>query len=329
MLKFSQRTPTGWSPVQTVVSNTRLIVNAADVPSVRSVSENALLAHWTEENGPDPEASTLMISWSKDGGRTWTPPVSPHADKSETQHGFASVFGTAANGFGVLWLDGRTTDTAEMALRSRLYKADGTPGAEMVVDSRVCECCPTATATTADGVVAVFRDRGQDEVRDIYLSRLSGSSWSPPVVVHKDGWKIEACPVNGPSVSAAGNQVAVAWFTVQNTQGHAWAAFSRDGGRTFGAPIRLDDQTSLGRVEISVQPDGSAAASWIEVASNVSQFRVRRIDRSGRPSPAVTIAMGTGTHHPRMALADGEMTLAWTENSRGSTRVHTARAALR
>ena len=41
---------------------------------------------------PDPEASTLRLSWSKDGGRTWTPPVTPHHDGKETQHGFASLF---------------------------------------------------------------------------------------------------------------------------------------------------------------------------------------------------------------------------------------------
>ena len=31
--------------------------------------------------------------------------------------------------------------------------------------------------------------------------------------VHDDGWKIAACPVNGPMLSARGRDVAIAWFT--------------------------------------------------------------------------------------------------------------------
>ena len=149
------------------------------------------IAAWTEENGPDPEASTLRLSWSKDAGKTWSPPVSPYAEKSQQQHGFVSIFEAPGGGFGVLWIDGRSLETTEeMALRARVYLADGKPaGAEMVVDGRVCECCSTAVASTAAGVIATFRGRSKDEVRDIYVSRLAGGKWSAPSIVHKDGWR--------------------------------------------------------------------------------------------------------------------------------------------
>ena len=43
--------------------------------------------------------------------------------------------------------------------------------------------------------------------------------------------------------------------------GHAYAAFSSDAGRTFGAPIRLDETSALGRVDVALLPDGSALAT--------------------------------------------------------------------
>ena len=76
--------------------------------------------------------------------------------------------------------------------------------------------------------------------------------------MHDDDWKIAACPVNGPMLSARGRDVVLAWFTRQGRVGHAYAAFSADAGRTFGAPIRLDEASALGRVDVELLPDGSA-----------------------------------------------------------------------
>jgi len=70
-----------------------------------------------------------------------------------------------------------------------------------------------------------------------------------------------ACPINGPALSAKGRNVAIAWYTVKDDQGHAYVAFSRDAGRSFSEPIRLDDKASLGRVDVELLRDRSALAS--------------------------------------------------------------------
>jgi hypothetical protein len=79
-LKFAERTSSGWSDPREVVSGDDLVVNAADVPSVRALADGTLAAAWLQENGPDPEAYDLRVSLSKDGGRTWSRPSSPHHD---------------------------------------------------------------------------------------------------------------------------------------------------------------------------------------------------------------------------------------------------------
>src|SRR5260221_3398565 len=102
-LKFAERTASGWSAPMLVIASEHLMVNSADVPSVRALPDGSLAAHWMEENGPDPEAYNLKLAWSADG-RSWSAPVAPNRDKTITQHGFASLFPLADGGLGLVWL---------------------------------------------------------------------------------------------------------------------------------------------------------------------------------------------------------------------------------
>ena len=332
-LKFAERTASGWSAARTVHSSDGFYINAYDVPSVRALADGTLAAHWTTKNGPDPEASTVRLSWSRDQGRTWSPPVSPHHDGAQTQHGFVSLFQAPGAGLGLVWLDGRTTDpqkeSGDMALRASVYAPDGKQLRETVVDPRVCECCSMSAATTSEGVIVAYRDRSASEVRDIYVTRFTGSAWSAPTLVHQDGWQINGCPLNGPSVSARGRDVAVAWFTAKENQGQAFVAFSRDAGRTFGPAVRVDDGRSLGRLGVQLLADGLAAVSWIELADGRAQLRVRTVTPSGVRSPAVTVSEDPDTRSPRLAGNARELLFAWTEaDENDALRVRTARASL-
>lgn len=325
-LKFAERTLAGWSQPTVVLESEHLIMNFADVPSVRALADGSLVAQWIEMNGPDPEAYDLKIATSRDNGKAWSAPVSPHRDGTKTQHGFASFFNSGTS-VGLVWLDGRETAGGKGAMTLRAAMSLGAK-ADMLVAPRVCDCCPTAAANTAEGPLVAFRGRTADEIRDIYVSRLDGKTWSPPVLVHNDGWKINGCPVNGPAIAARGRDVAVAWFTVQSGQGRAYVSFSSDAGRTFRAPIRVDDTGSTGRVQVELLADGSAAVSWIEFGKGPSQLRVRTVGASGTRGQPADIAFGLGTQFPRMAAAKDELVFAWTENSRGITRLYTARAKL-
>jgi hypothetical protein len=324
-LRFAERTPKGWSEARTVVSSSEVMANAADVPLVKAMADGTVLAAWPNVTG-DQEGYDLQLSSSKDGGRTWTPLVSPHRKEPEAQHGFVSLFPTVGGGFGLVWLDGR--ETATMTLRSAEYGPDRAKRREIVVDDRVCECCPTSAALTSEGPIIAFRDRSPDEIRDIAVSRLVAGKWTPSAIVHRDGWKITGCPVNGPSISAAGADVAVGWYTAASGAGRAFAAFSSDGGRTFGSPIRVDDHVAIGRVQISVLNDRSAAVSWIESLNPGSQFKLRRVDKTGSRLPSVAVGEGIGSAHPRLIAVRDELLLAWVENTRGTTRVRVARVRI-
>lgn len=336
-LKFAERSGDGWTAARTVASGRDWFVNWADVPSVLRLADGSLYGHWLQKSGPDTYAYDVRLARSTDEGKTWTPSFTPHTDGTKTEHGFASLFQMPGAGLGLVWLDGRAMKAGhgehgagEMSVRGAIYNQAGKQVAEGPVDLRVCECCPTAATVTADGPIVAYRDRSAAEVRDIYVSRLVAGKWSVPAPVHRDNWKIAACPVNGPALSATGKSVATAWFTATGDEGHAYVAFSPDSGKTFGPPIRLDDASALGRVDVALLDDGSAAATWIEFAEGKSQFRMRRVTPKGDRSPAVTVsglAAGRASGYPRMAQAGGELVFAWTESGTPS-KVVTARVAV-
>jgi hypothetical protein len=337
-LRFSDRTDAGWSEAETVASGSDWFVNWADVPSVIPLQHESMAAHWLQKSAASTYAYDVRLSFSRDHGRTWAPSVTPHHDGTKTEHGFASLFPMAGQGLGLVWLDGRQMkegehermDAGSMTVRGAMFAPDGTQASETLIDDRVCECCPLATAVTSDGPIVAYRNRTTDEIRDIYIARMVGGKWTEPRAVHNDNWRIAACPVNGPALSANGRDVAIAWFTAVGNEGHVYAAFSSDAGATFGTPVRIDDVGAVGRVDVELLADGSAAVTWIEFAEQRSSFRIRRAERGGARSPSVAvsgIAAGRSSGYPRMARRGNELLFAWVETG-DKRRVRTATAQL-
>ena len=327
VLKFAERTASGWSEPRTAASGDDWFTNQADVPSVLRLEDGTFVAQWLQTTDEHLEAYDVRLAFSKDDAKTWSAPTSPHHDGTKTQHGFVSLFQTPGGGVGLVWLDGREVDPDpdkhkdNMSLRAAAFDRDGKETNDTVVDERVCDCCPTSIAMTSDGPIAAYRDRSPTEIRDISVARLVDNQWTASRTVHDDGWQIDACPINGPAINARGRQVAVA---AKDDQGRAFAAFSTDAGATFGAPIRLDEAGSQGRVGIALLEDGSAVASWIELANQRAQLEIRRIDRSGARGPAQLVAAERTSGFPRLARRGDELVLAWTETSDGRSIVRTA-----
>lgn len=333
-LKFSEYSSSGWSPATVVAAGGDWFVTEADTPAVLRLSSGALAANWLQSTDPDVEASNLQLAYSTTDGKTWSKPFLPHHDGTKTQHAFAALFETPSRGLGLVWLDGRQTVTdrenGPMSLRYAAFDQAWKQRADVAIDMKVCDCCTTTVATTADGLITAYRDRTDDEIRDIYVSRMEGDTWTPGTSVHADNWKIAACPINGPAISARAKDVVVAWFTTQGDQGQAFAAFSNDGGRSWGTPIRLDDSTSTGKVDVELLDDGSAVASWVEFVDKHAQLRTRRIEASGMKSAPIVVVDGDKAKLsgvPRLARHGKELVFAW--NDAGADRkVKTAVATL-
>ena len=179
-------------------------------------------------------------------------------------------------------------------------------------------CCGIAAALTTDGAVFAYRDRSEEEIRDISIVRFHNGRWSEPRAVYKDGWEIDGCPVNGPAIAADGRRVAVAWFTAANDDPRAQVAFSNDGGKTFGPPIRIADNGVLGRLGIVLLPDRSALVTWLQATAKGEQIRLRRVPLAGPPDQPFTLIQLRARRtsgFPHIARAGDEVYFAWTERS--------------
>ena len=225
---------------------------------------------------------------------------------TQTEHGFASLF-PMGDGFGLVWLDGRAMKgwrrasarpSHERAWRRRDERPLRAIRQDLQADRRirrrcaVCECCPTAAAVTAEGVITAYRNRSDEEIRDNYVARLVNGKWSAPQPVFNDNWKIAACPVNGPALSApTAATVAMTWFTVKKRTG---PGVSRRSRRMPARPsARRFASMTAGRSAASTSSCCPTAPRWRRGSSCASQSA----HSSGR-------AASNATAHGRRPVTD-------------------------
>jgi hypothetical protein len=343
-LRFAVHNGSAWTTPKTIVARRDFFVNWADFPSIVVLDGGRLAAHWLQRNGPGTYAYGIRISQSSDGGATWSKPVMPHRDSSQTEHGFVAMWRESGK-VGAVWLDGRKFKQAghdapgatghdagnEMMLLTTTLSPTGKRGAEVRLDERTCDCCQNAAVMTKSGPIIAYRDRSRDEIRDIYVTRRVRGKWLPGTPVHNDNWKIAACPVNGPALAAHGDRVALAWFTAANDSARVKVAFSNNAGASFAAPIRIDGGNPAGRVDVAMLDDGGALVTWIErIGGDTAAVRVRRVSPGGKAGAPVTIASSSAARasgFPQMAITGTHVMFAWTMPGRPSA-VRIARASL-
>ncbi len=330
-LRFARWRESAWNQAVTVVEGTNLVANWADVPAVAEDRNGALVASWLEAAG-DGYAYHAIVARSVDGGATWTRLGPLHDDRSATEHGFVSLT-PEGDGVRAIWLDGRATvNGGATALRSAVV-ADSVTGEE-AIDDRVCDCCSTSSATGRARTLVAYRDRSGDELRDIAVGIRGPGTWTSRDRIRADGWKIAGCPVNGPAVDARGDLAAVAWYTYADGQHRVKAAFSSDGGETFGDPVVVDEQSGarapLGRVAVALDAGGDALVAWIASRREEGTVLLRRVSPSGGRGAEVTLAsmrVGRDAGFPEIAIAGDELVALWTEPG-GVSRVKAARVRL-
>jgi hypothetical protein len=325
-LKFATLTNDGWAQPRTIVESDTLFLNWADFPSLFALPDGGLAAHWLTTAAAGSGGYGINIATSRDKGATWSAPVTPHQDGTPTEHGFVSLV-PATGGVAVLWLDSRQLEKGSdnVALMYTNVSLDGKLGAEAQIDDRVCECCQPSSIVSGDGILTVYRDRSKDEIRDIVITRFDGKQWSTPKTVFDDRWVVFACPIQGPAISAAGEHVAVAWFTAANEKPKVQVALSVDGGKTFGAPIQVDEGDPVGRVDVVALDAGGAIVTWIEHSLRGGEVRAREISSDGKAHEPVIVgptSVGTASGFPRVERSGASIVFAWTDTN--EHRIRTA-----
>jgi len=324
-VRYARLDGDAWSAPSTIVQRRDLFVNWADFPGVIVTPSGQLLAYWLQRSSGGKYAYGVRVAQSADRGTTWSPDTVLHTDRSGGEHGFVALWLAPGDSVRAAWLDGRQMKgghgaggepTGAMSLQSVAVAPNGTLGKEHPLDLRTCDCCQVAATVTPSGPVIAYRDRTENEIRDIAVVRQVNGQWTEPTIVHEDGWHIEACPVNGPALAARGDTVAIAWFTGAQDTARVRVAFSVDGGQRFAAPVRVDGGTPAGRVGITLDTNGDAIVSWLErVPPENAEVRVRRVARSGTLGEPFTISRTSAARasgFPRIARTGNALVAAWT-----------------
>ncbi|MFT5998866.1 MAG: hypothetical protein ACI81P_001321 [Neolewinella sp.] len=329
--------------------DSNMFINWADFPSITVYTPDIpnpppmykyYWAHWLQYSGKGTYDYDVM--GMNFGDRVFFDPVKLHQDTVSAEHGFVSTANLGQSDIQVSWLDGRYTkevgaaagaadgETQEedhghghggaMTLRTKALS----DSVSVELDHRVCDCCNTATTATKDLVMVAYRDRSEQEIRDIgYVIKPTGGEWSTPKLVHADNWEISGCPVNGPALAAndAGN-IAVIWYTAPADR--AQIRFSRydAANDAFSPPLLLDDNTPLGRVDLQLAEDGTAYATALTTKEDTDDafLTLWTISPSGEVSreDLATTSAARSAGFPKIALFQNK--LYWTRTVLGDKK---------
>ncbi|MEM7198923.1 MAG: hypothetical protein AAF628_01570 [Planctomycetota bacterium] len=317
-LRFARLEDTGWGPATTIAEGHRWFVNWADLPAVIDGQDGAMLAHWLQRLETR-HAYAVELARSDDRGKTWRRVGRLHDDKTQQQHGFVSMLAVESH-FVALWLDGRARDADPSApvMQLRATRIDDAARPSQVVDGDVCSCCQTSAVLTDTGVVAVYRDHDAGEIRDISVVHAA-TPWSKPKPVHRDGWEFPGCPVNGPALATDGHRLAAAWYTAAESKPRVLVAFAPSPTTAFDAPIVIDHQNPVGRVDVAWVPDG-AVVSWLARDGEDAALRLRRASPDGNLGEPLTIGRtspGRGSGFPRLARSGDRLVIVWQGEGEG------------
>lgn len=342
-LVIAQLKQNEWDTFQIVAYGQDWFVNWADFPSVVSYpNQKTMLAHWLQKNDKGPYDYDIRIAQSKDGGSTWGNSFVLNQDGIAAEHGFVSLLPISDSSIFATWLDGRYTKTENdsdghehghggaMTLRAAFIHPDNTISNDIELDNRVCDCCQTAAALTANGVIIAYRDRLEGEIRDISIIRQVGFDWTQPRRVFEDNWEVAGCPVNGPKIVAEGQRVAIAWFTMAQDTAKVKVAFSSNAGATFSEPIRIDESKPLGRVDL-VLVEGGAIVSWLEDKEDWAEIRLQKLNKDGKIGASKLLTKTSAARasgFPILEKIDQQLLVAWTEILDEEKETTTIRTAL-
>ena len=320
-LNYSRYMEGRWIKPQVIASGSDWFINWADFPA-HAINQDLIITSHLKKSASGKYTYDVVLNLQKLSGEKIRENFLLNTDGVKAEHGFVSIMANNEKGFFITWLDGRNTiekklegDHKPMTIRFAEITDKGDVIKESELDASTCDCCQTSIAITNDGPIVVYRDRSEEEVRDIYIVKNINGTWEKPNAVHDDGWIINGCPVNGPKVAVNSKNLAVSWFTVSNNHPLVNVSFSKNNGNSFGAPLKVNDHDAIGRVDVAFLNDEEVIVSYMEVDDIGTYLRIKKVSFDGKISEPITISKidgGRNTGVPQLEIIDSEIFIVWT-----------------
>jgi hypothetical protein len=275
--------------------------------------------------------TVIRYAGSKDGGRTFSPAVTVAGASLAGARGWHAATLGYDGGVQVVWLDGR--NAAPMAhahgkgaskpvrpaggprqdIFHASWKGDARP-VEHLIQANVCFCCKTAVVASGEKVYAAWRHIYPGSLRDIAVARSTdnGATFGDPVRVSEDGWKIDACPDDGPAMAADGHDgIHIAWPTlVAGDTPRKGIFYATLKGDTFAPRMRLDSgDADPAHPQIAADHHTNTAIVWDERTSERRRIVFRPVTDGAVAAPQ--FFDGDGVSHPVVAAGEGYWIVLW------------------
>lgn len=278
-----------------------------------------------------PYTGEVRFVRSTDGGKTFSAPVTVHANRDEITHRFDSIAVDRDGLIYVTWVDKRDVEAA--AARGEKYTGAAVyyavsedAGKSFRGDYKIadhsCECCRIGLAPGPQGgAVALWRHVFNGDTRDHALAVLDPGGTTPAVRrASFDDWKVNACPHHGPSIAfTPDGRRHQTWFNVKDGEGGIYyAATGTDGA--LGKPQRLGAPQAA---HADVAADGNRiAVAWKQFDGKSTAVVARLSDDGGRTWREKEVARTAGaSDQPRLAAGKPGIAMVWRTQDDGVTAV--------
>ena len=320
-LAYARLTDDGWTTSEIISQGRDWFINWADFPAL-SVNAGNMTAHWLRMSAEGTYDYDIEARFYAADVGSWSEVTTIHNDGVSAEHGFVSMLPMSAGRTFITWLDGRETAGKDvngtMTLRAGIFDNTGSKVSEWELDHRVCDCCQTSSAMTSSGPIVVYRDRSDDEIRDIYMTRYSDGAWTEPRAIHNDNWQIAGCPVNGPAVAARNEQVAVSWFTARDDTPKVQLAISTDNGDSFSNPVLVASPNTNGRVGTVILDSGDIVVSWLDTTQADARIMLTLYSAEGKLLGSTEVATSSASRRSGFPIIEGvgdTVYVTWTDVS--------------
>jgi len=279
-----------WSrPVRVTVEPEGTDTGGDARPKIAIGSGGEVYVSWTRPL-TKPYTGEIRFSRSVDGGRSFSAPLTVHADRQEITHRFDALGVNRAGQIFVAWIDKRDGAAAGQA-KARDYRGAAVyfavsddRGASFRGDYRLaehsCECCRIALLPRDDGsVLALWRHVFAPNIRDHALAAMYPDGRAGALErATFDDWRVDACPHHGPSLAQdAQGRLHAVWFT--QAPGNAGVFYGRLRAGGVDAQRRVGGDAAE-HADLALA-GGRVAVAWKEFDGERSQLRAMLSEDGG------------------------------------------------
>lgn len=321
VLRSSKDAGGRWSPAVKINPEPEAIAADGDgAPKLALGPQGELYVTWTRPMSK-PYSGEVRFARSLDGGKTFSAPLTVHADRQEITHRFDALAVTGSGQIVVAWIDKRDLELAKKnATNYRgaavYFAVSDDRGASFRGDTRLadhsCECC--RLALRADGeheVIAFWRHVFEPNIRDHALARISTDGTVKEFRrATFDDWHVDGCPHHGPAVARdARGRLHAVWFTGAPDKAGVYYGRLVEGA--------VEDQRKVGAGGTAAHADLAVSGErvaivWKEFDGRQTQLFGEVSNDGGEHWRRITLAQTDGpSDHPRLLMKGKDFYVLW------------------